>query len=105
MGRRDATVTRTLMSAAIVAMLAHAAASTPQAQVWPDAPADIQAFVRNALAERIGAKNFPDLDLRFGRNRCISIRREMTNTRMMLTEQAVPTMEGFSFSLRTTADL
>ena len=84
---------------------AHIVASKPQAEEWPKAPPDIQLLVRSAIADRIKANDVPDLDLRFGRNRAVSIRREMTRTRMMLTDEAVPQVEGFSFTLRTRAAL
>jgi hypothetical protein len=84
---------------------AHIVASKPQAEEWPKAPPDIQLLVRSAIADRIKAHDVPDLDLRFGRNRTVSIRREMTRTRMMLTDEAVRQVDGFSFSLRTTAAL
>lgn len=82
----------------------HRRVETAGGRVAASAP-DIQLLVRSAIADRIKANDVPDLDLRFGRNRTVSIRREMTRTRMMLTDEAVPQVEGFSFSLRTTAAL
>lgn len=99
-------MTRTLtvfISAVGLAGAAHVVEASQQVRAWPNAPTEIQAFVRSALADRITADNIPDLDLRI--NRRVSIRREMTRAKMLLTEDAVPRIDGFSFSLRTTADL
>ena len=75
------------------------------AEPWPDAAANIQKFVRDALADRLKAGNIPDLDLRAGQNRTLNIRREITRDRKRLSDEALPRLDGFTLTLRTLPEL
>jgi hypothetical protein len=95
------------MLALVVAVVAGAAVLSARqltGQTVPlDAPADIHALVRQAIEDRIAARDIPDLDLR-RHSPSLLIRREMSRT-LMLDSNAVPQVSGFSFQLRTSAEL
>jgi hypothetical protein len=90
---------------AVLVFVASPIARTPNAPAFPDAPAAIQTLIRQALEDRFRALDIPDLDLRYGRNRTVEIRREIRLDKARLTNDAQPHVDGFTFTLRTTAEL
>jgi hypothetical protein len=96
-----------LVAAATAVIAASVCASAVDVQVGPiaNAPAEIQTLVRQAIEDRIRAGDVPDLDLRFGRNRNLHIRREISRANLLLADDALPHVEGFTFSILTKAEL
>jgi hypothetical protein len=71
-------------------------------QAVPPAPADVQAFVREALHERLDANQVPDVDVSAASTR-VAIREEMPAAHMKLTSDALPHRDGVVFYLLSTA--
>jgi hypothetical protein len=94
-----------LIVATALALPVRARAVGAQAGTMPDAPPAIQTLVRQAIEDRLKAADIPDLDLRFGRNRGLHIRREISHSGRLLTEEALPRVAGFTFSILTKAEL
>jgi hypothetical protein len=71
----------------------------------PDAPAAIQAFVREALSDRLRAGDIPDLHAGGAANTSrIAIRADMPGIRMKLTATALPELPGVSTELVSLAE-
>lgn len=77
----------------------------PPNQTMPlDAPANIQTLVRQAVEDRTAARDIPDWDFS-RRPPTLLIRREMSRGRVMLGQDALPQVSGYTFLLRTNAEL
>lgn len=89
-----------------IASLAVAAgqAQTTGLALLPMAPADIQTLVRQAIEDRVAARDIPDLDLRRHDSPTLILRQEMTRAKMRLGPDAVPQVNGYTFVVRTTAE-
>jgi hypothetical protein len=73
-----------------------------QQQDLPVAPPDVQAFVREALQDRLNADAIPDFHL-LAHSPRVALRAEMPVTGLRLTEVALPRHERVDFYLLSTA--
>jgi hypothetical protein len=96
---------RVLITVALLSCVhARAAAvqeNTPASQAQAAAARDINALVRQVLADRIPAKDIPDFGLLRGEKR-IAVRSDLVP--VPLGQDALPTLEGYELRLISTAE-
>ena len=76
---------------------------TLAAQLQPRSPgSEVEAFVRQAIEERFGARAIPDHNL-LGAATRVAVRQEMPLAGESLTSAALPRLDGYEFYLTTAA--
>jgi hypothetical protein len=77
--------------------------ATAQSSIDRAAAGDVELLVRQALEDRLAAKNVPDGNL-LGSSTRIGIREEMPKAGMKLGREALPQREGYEFFLISLAE-
>jgi hypothetical protein len=95
------TVAYALVAVAVLGVTGTRARSA-QSAATPASP-EIEAFVRAALQDRFAADDIPDLSLARAPHR-IGIRREMGRAHLLLSDSALPSIDGYEFFLQPEAD-
>jgi len=90
--------------AAVLTLAVVVSAARPQPRnAFPEASAQIQDLVRDAIADRFRAGDIPDINLLPDRSRVL-VRRELPSDSVQLTERALPKLTGSRFELISFAD-
>ena len=98
---------RVLIAAAMLSSV-HARAATvqentPPLQAQADAARDLNALIRQVLADRIPVKDIPDYGLLQGAKR-IAVRSDDVGRGLALGKDALPALEGYELRLISTAE-
>jgi hypothetical protein len=101
---------RSIAAIAAASVLAMAGVGAQTAgQTWsrpadyPQASADIQAFVRDALTDRLRANDVPDMGMLHW-SQPIGVRAVMPQAQLTLSESALPKVDKYEFVLLSPAD-
>jgi hypothetical protein len=89
--------------AAAVQAQGYAGRQASPAGTLKPASAEIEAFVRQALEDRLAAGDLPDIGL-MGRSTHLTIRRELPKAGLTLGRGALPGRAGYEFELMTAAE-